>query len=131
MRIGTQTGNGYFSDEDSVLTQLRVNQRFGESALRPIALARIIMDPSRVGANVVTRRAPQLGTATCHRKVMPAVVAAMTKITDRRLGASYVQPTSSRGRMLAFRHRARRVRVPAVSAQQVCPGRSPSGTARR
>lgn len=46
VRIRTQTGNGYLSDADSVLTQLQVKQRFGEFALRPAAHAGIIVDPA-------------------------------------------------------------------------------------
>ena len=87
VRIRTQTGNGYLSDADSVLTQLQVKQRFGEFALRPAAHAGIIVDPHWIDANLVTRRVPQLGVTTCHRKVMPALVAAMTEITNRHLDA--------------------------------------------
>jgi hypothetical protein len=66
--------------------------RFGEFALRmPIGPDFVTPDPAWIRRDIRTARVPVIGTVTCHRKMIPALRAAMRELVRRGL-AHLVDP---------------------------------------
>jgi hypothetical protein len=69
-----------------------LKRRFGEFALRlPIGADWVTPDPAWLRRDIRTARVPVIGTVTCHRKMIPALRAAMRDLVRRGL-AHLVDP---------------------------------------
>jgi ribosomal protein L13 len=69
---------------DDVLPLALVKQRFGEFRTR--SFTQPLPDPRWTKANIASARVPLLGTVRCHRRVLPALSAAMAELRDANLG---------------------------------------------
>jgi hypothetical protein len=64
-----------------------LKDRFGEPAVAlPYTNDRIRLDAGFLRRNIVTRRVPILGAVSCHRKMLPALRAAMRELDSQGLG---------------------------------------------
>jgi hypothetical protein len=90
VRTRTKTANGFFSADDTVLTQAQIKNRFGEFALRRTADGSgFVPDPQWTQKWLAeNQHVPQLGDVTCNREVLRALVAAMREVTARGLDAT-------------------------------------------
>jgi hypothetical protein len=88
IRVEAPGATPYARVASGVRPPIVFKQIFGEfaAAPNPANPAQLTIDPAWVEANIVTRRVPLLGTVTCHRKLFPQLVAALTDLQARGLG---------------------------------------------
>ena len=70
---------------DAVLPQSLLKEVFGEFAARPTGDGRLAIDPTWESANLVVEELPLLGSARCHRALVPALRGALAEIAERGL----------------------------------------------
>jgi hypothetical protein len=73
---------------DTTLSAIRLKERLGEVAYRPLGGDAVALDPAWVGAHITSARVPVLGTVTCHRTVLPALRGALEEVAAAGLGAA-------------------------------------------
>jgi hypothetical protein len=73
--------------QDGPARPAELKARFGEPAVGlPYGEDWVRLDPGFLRRHIVTARVPQLGSVTCHRRMIPALRAAMAQLQRRRLG---------------------------------------------
>ena len=85
LRIRAPGETPFLRHGDAVLPQALIKARFGEFAYRRVAGRDVEQDAAWQGANLVTTQLPVLGTARCHRAVLPALEGALTELEERNL----------------------------------------------
>lgn len=70
---------------DAVLPQSLLKEVFGEFAARPTVGGRLVIDASWESANLTVEELPLLGSARCHRALLPALRGALAELESRRL----------------------------------------------
>lgn len=70
---------------DAVLPQSLLKEVFGEFAARPADGGRLAIDPEWESANLIVEDLPLLGSARCHRVLVPALRGALAEIAERGL----------------------------------------------
>ena len=70
---------------DAVLPQSLLKEVFGEFAARQTGGGRLAIDPAWESANLVVEDLPLLGSARCHRALLPALRGALAEIAERGL----------------------------------------------
>lgn len=70
---------------DFVLPQALLKEVFGEFASRSTGDGRLVIDPTWESANLVVEELPLLGSARCHRALVPALRGALAEIAERGL----------------------------------------------
>lgn len=68
-----------------ILTQAEIKRQFGEFAGRPGRGRNIVVDPKWIEENTANLTIPMLGTARCHKKVIPQIQAAFREIAAQNL----------------------------------------------
>ena len=90
--VEASTGGSERRSRDGPARQAELKARFGEPAVGlPYGDDWVRLDPGFLRREMVTRQVPLLGTVTCHRKMVPALRAAMNEL-DRRGLAGLVDP---------------------------------------
>lgn len=74
-----------FRPGGKILTQADIKRRFGEFAGRPGRGRNIQVDPKWIDENTANVTIPLLGTARCHRKVIPQIQAAFREVAAQNL----------------------------------------------
>lgn len=70
---------------DAVLPQALLKEVFGEFAARPTEGGRLSIDASWESANLTVEELPLLGSARCHRALVPALRSALAELESRQL----------------------------------------------
>jgi D-alanyl-D-alanine carboxypeptidase len=96
LRIRSQTETRFLRFADAVQSQLIIKKNFGEFSARPLAGGRLQIDPRWLAKHIETRSTPILGPVTCHRKLFPQLLGALSHIRAKGL-ASTIDPRQFAG----------------------------------
>jgi hypothetical protein len=80
LRVRAPGETPFLRDADAVPPQATVKEAFGEPPVRPLGPERFEIDPAWVRANIVAEVVPVLGSVRCHRRMVPALRAAMEEL---------------------------------------------------
>lgn len=72
---------------DAVLPQVMIKQRFGEFSYRLDGGQTFDVDPAWREDSIVAAEVPLLGSVSCHRNLLPALIGAMEELEKRNLGS--------------------------------------------
>jgi hypothetical protein len=86
LRVRAPGETPVFRHGDAVLPPVRLKELFGEFAGAPRSDGTIGADPSWVRTNIRRVRLPILGSAACHRLLLPQLRAALQELARRGLG---------------------------------------------
>jgi hypothetical protein len=85
LRFVLPTGRQFFSPSGDVMSQSQLDELFGAFTVRRTATG-FVQDPAWAAAHLERRRIVQLGVVECNKRIIGALVAAMTEITRRGWG---------------------------------------------
>jgi hypothetical protein len=82
LQIRTGGENPFLRYGDAVLPQMLVKEKFGEFAAQPLAGGTIAIDPVWRKEHITKTSLPLVGSATCHRDLLPELRSALRDIRD-------------------------------------------------